>query len=243
MNYSKDVLLSLAKESHYLTGPLEKALRLLSVLDRVFGERTLGPKLVLKGGTAINLVYAESKRLSVDIDLDYVGSLEKETTQKDRAEILSFIEKTLIQEGYVCSPLTRDVYALSSRIFYYQNAFGNKDALKIEINYLDRLHVLPTRFLTFSAWGGTHQVSVLAKEEVYGSKIAALLNRAKVRDLYDILGLARSGFNPNDPYFHLAFLCYLALDEMSSSSLRPSLSARPVNLPRRPPRIKTCSIH
>jgi hypothetical protein len=37
----------------------------------------LNRRLVLKGGTAINLFYLDLARLSVDIDLNYVGQIER----------------------------------------------------------------------------------------------------------------------------------------------------------------------
>jgi len=37
----------------------------------------LNTRLVLKGGTAINLFYLDLARLSVDIDLSYIGQIER----------------------------------------------------------------------------------------------------------------------------------------------------------------------
>jgi transcriptional regulator with XRE-family HTH domain len=100
MAYSKQYLSSLSKENLFLEGNLEKALRLLDVLDFLFSDSALSPKLVLKGGTAINLIYAGLPRLSVDIDLDYVGALNAETVKKDRTGIFASIESHLMSDGY-----------------------------------------------------------------------------------------------------------------------------------------------
>ena len=53
----------------------------------------LKDRLVLKGGTAINLFYLELLRLSVDIDLNYIGALDREAMLQDRVELAKHIEQ------------------------------------------------------------------------------------------------------------------------------------------------------
>lgn len=74
--------MSLAKDTDFISYNLEKVLRLGDTLDFVFSDERLCKKLVLKGGTAINLCYLDLKRLSVDIDFDYVGSIEADLAKK-----------------------------------------------------------------------------------------------------------------------------------------------------------------
>lgn len=52
---------------------IEKVLRLLRILENFFTHPALRDKYVLKGGTALNLFYFDLPRLSVDIDLNYLG--------------------------------------------------------------------------------------------------------------------------------------------------------------------------
>lgn len=47
--------------------------------------------------------------------------------------------------GYNLSVSPRMSYALLSFQFYYTNAWGNKDKIKVEINFLDRVHILPLK--------------------------------------------------------------------------------------------------
>jgi len=61
---------------------LEKVFRLLSLLETLRSNAYLRPRVALKGGTALNLFLFDVPRLSVDIDLNYVGS-------GDRATMLS----------------------------------------------------------------------------------------------------------------------------------------------------------
>jgi len=69
---SKEALLKEAKEKGYKPEILEKVYRLLDTLQQFTSIPYLKERLVLKGGTALNLFYFDSMpRLSVDIDLNY----------------------------------------------------------------------------------------------------------------------------------------------------------------------------
>jgi predicted nucleotidyltransferase component of viral defense system len=214
MNYSRSRLHALSKQSSFLEANLEKVLRLLDILDLLFQETTLSGKLVLKGGTAINLCFSPIRRLSVDIDLDYIGSSALEIAKKERPEILNCLERRLSQEGYSFLAPSREGYALSSRSFSYRNAFGNKDVLKIEINFLDRVHLFNPEQRHFSFLGTEHHALVLQKEELYGSKVAALLDRTKPRDLYDVFQLAKNDILLEEDDFRRALVFYLSMDDI-----------------------------
>ena len=56
---------------------LEKLLRLRELLTEFHKHPFLRGKLVLKGGTALNLFYLDLARLSVDIDLNYVAHVDR----------------------------------------------------------------------------------------------------------------------------------------------------------------------
>ena len=58
---------------------LEKVIRLRQLLIEFHKHPFLQGRLVLKGGTAINLFYFDLARLSVDIDLNYIGQIERES--------------------------------------------------------------------------------------------------------------------------------------------------------------------
>ena len=53
---------------------LEKGLRLLSLLEAVRSHPFLGSRVALQGGTALNLFLFDLPRLSIDMDLNYVGT-------------------------------------------------------------------------------------------------------------------------------------------------------------------------
>lgn len=167
-------------------------MRLADILEFVFTSRWKD-KLALKGGTAINLFYRELPRLSVDIDLDYIGDT-KEEMEKDKEELWNFLQMALFQKNYSLSPQSKRYFALDSAVFQYINNAGNRDNIKIEINYLDRKHVLPLceKPIRTPVAESEVNVKVLSSCELYGSKLAALIGRCKPRDIYDVYGLIES---------------------------------------------------
>lgn len=167
-------------------------MRLADILEFLFASKWKD-KLALKGGTAINLFYRELPRLSVDIDLDYIGDT-KEEMEKDKEEMWTFLQMALFQKNYSFSPQSKRYFALDSAVFQYINNAGNRDNIKIEINYLDRKHILPLSdkpIKTFAIESDVN-VKVLSACELYGSKLAALIGRCKPRDIYDVYGLIES---------------------------------------------------
>ena len=58
---------------------IEKVYRLTEILKELSEIDSIKRNVVLKGGTAINFLYFDIPRLSVDIDLDYIGSVKQKT--------------------------------------------------------------------------------------------------------------------------------------------------------------------
>ena len=57
---------------------VEKVFHLLNLLNSLNSHPFLKGKWVLKGGTALNMFILNLPRLSVDIDLNYIGALDRE---------------------------------------------------------------------------------------------------------------------------------------------------------------------
>src|SRR2546429_8835466 len=83
----------------------------------------LRERLVLKGGTAVSLFFLELPRLSVDIDLNYVGQLNREEMQRERPEIVKAAEQICQVLGYKLQRGADD-YALTEWFLTYQNHAG-----------------------------------------------------------------------------------------------------------------------
>lgn len=214
MKFSNQYINSLKDKTGFNAANIEKVLRLLDVLDFINnGELLKRFKLVLKGGTAINLAFTNLMRLSVDIDLDYVGVLDKEQTIKDRAEIVNIIDQFMVRNEYVISRKTRESAILVSRTYGYTNAFENKDVIKLDINFIDRVHITPDIIKKCECLGKEVTLLTPSKEELIAMKITALLSRSKPRDLYDTIKLKEvESFNKNK--IRKLVLFYLSIDNI-----------------------------
>ena len=196
MNYSKQYINEIAQKSGFLANNTEKVIRLLDVLKFIDEElNRISHQLILKGGTAINLIYTNLTRLSVDIDLDYVGSLEKEQTLKDRERILESLDNYMLKEGYSVSSKSRGSAILASRTYAYINAYGNRDNIKVEINFIDRIHILPIVNRKINHFDKEVMIQAPLEEELFAMKICALIDRSKPRDLYDTFRLKNDFLN------------------------------------------------
>jgi hypothetical protein len=110
----------------------------------------------------------------------------RESINKD---LLNF----MLTQNYVLSPQTKNPHSLDSFSFYFQNSAGNRDSIRIEINYSMRNHVLPIekRKVNIELSGINFEVNTLSILELFGSKIKALIDRTAARDLYDVNNMIR----------------------------------------------------
>lgn len=79
---------------------VDKVERLLDLLDEMERHPSLKGKLALHGGTAINLFMLDVPRLSVDIDVSYIGSVSREGMLADKPRIEAGIETVARALGY-----------------------------------------------------------------------------------------------------------------------------------------------
>ena len=84
---SREQLHRAAAASGFQVESYEKVLVLVRLLEALRTHPFLGPRMALKGGTAVNLFVLDFPRLSVDIDLNYVGSADRATMLAERPRI------------------------------------------------------------------------------------------------------------------------------------------------------------
>lgn len=185
----------MAKELGFVRDTLEKVCRLTAVLKFMESDDLLSEAIALKGGTAINLTIFDLPRLSVDIDLDYCRSIDREKMLADRDIITDKISKYMNANGYTLSPKSKNYHALDSFVYEYVNCGGVKDNIKIEINYMLRCHVLPVARREVKLPWNEEKITVLsvAPLEIFASKTVALLTRTAPRDLYDMYNMVKYG--------------------------------------------------
>lgn len=193
-NY-KEYIIKLAKETGFIRSTLEKVYRLLNVLEWINSRPDLKDLLALKGGTAINTAVFNFPRLSVDIDLDFTQNIKKEQMLKEREKIHNVLVRYLIANNYrINLEKSKNVHALDSIIAEYIDIKGNIDNIKIEINFMDRVHILKTKKMKVNTdvfINNQFIIHCLNPIEIYATKICALLDRTTARDLFDVYTLIK----------------------------------------------------
>ena len=181
-----------AREYGFNRDTFEKVIRLRTILDFINSQEYMRKHLLLKGGTAINLTVFNIPRLSVDIDLDFIPNLTREETINEREQLTELLKGYMSEQGYTLSDASRFSHSLDAFHYNYVNAAGNKDMIKIEINYSLRTHVLPAEDRAFvtDAFGESIKVRTVASMEIFAAKTNALISRAAARDLYDFCNMA-----------------------------------------------------
>ena len=200
IEYNKIQLGRIAQQYGFVRDTFEKVLRLKEILKFMNNEPYLQEHLVLKGGTAINMVIFNLPRLSVDIDMDYIPNVTKDEMAEDREKIAAILKEYMDMEGYQLSTASRFNFSLDAFHYQYQNSAGNMDNIKIELNYSLRSHVLKpikTEILT-DVFEERFEIRTLAPMEVFAAKTNALISRAAARDLYDFNNMVYYGLFDSD---------------------------------------------
>lgn len=99
MNISLERLQDEARRTGFRAEILEKVLRLMAMLDGLRSHPYLKGRLALKGGTALNLFLFDIPRLSVDIDLNYIGAVERDTMLAEKPNIAQAVEAVCQRES------------------------------------------------------------------------------------------------------------------------------------------------
>lgn len=207
---NKDVN-KIALSSNFNRNATEKVLRLYSILNYI-NSSVFKDELVLKGGTAINLFLLNLPRLSVDIDLDYNLNASRDLMLERRKEIDNFIRSYMKDEGYYLTDKSKFTHSLDSYSYAFNTTSGSKDNLKIEINYSDRAHVLNiVNSISSNNLGEIVTFNHLAKEELIGSKLSALLSRTTPRDVYDVYNIFNTIDSLNITFIKKISIFYLCL--------------------------------
>lgn len=229
--YSKAEIERVAREQNYTVNNVEKILRLSFILNDLNVMPEFKGKLLLKGGTAINLIaFDELPRLSVDLDLDFAENLSKERMQEEREKINRPLDKYCQENGYLKSG--RCSFSLDSFSLFYTTATGSRDKLKLDINYHNRCHILEGEVseipFPFSMKDGVLTVAHVAVTELFAGKIKAFYERCKPRDIYDIYSLAKSGILSSQEERNLLRQCIVFYSTLGNIE-HPELLEQDVN--------------
>lgn len=185
--YNKTEVGRMAQQHGFVRDTFEKVLRLKEILLYINSHEYLREHLLLKGGTAINLSIFNLPRLSVDIDMDYTPNNKREDMQRMREKITALITAYMESEGYHFLESSRFTHSLDAFHFQYRNCGGNKDMIKLELNYSLRAHIFEPvhRRIMSDVFDDTGTIRMVAPMEIFAAKGNALISRAAARDLYD----------------------------------------------------------
>jgi len=162
---------------------IEQDLIICRALVALFNDEYLAKHLAFRGGTALHKLYITPQiRFSEDIDLVQINAEPiKETIERVRQALL-FLGKPVIKQKAHNNTLVFRFYSEIPPIIPIR--------LKIEINCREHFNVLGLSQYDFSIenqwFTGNCKITTYYLEELLGTKLRALYQRRKGRDLFDL---------------------------------------------------------
>jgi len=187
---------------------VEKVIQLLHLLDSLNRHPFLKGRWTLKGGTALNMFVMDFPRLSVDIDLNYTGAVERETMLAERPKIEQAVQAVCSREGFTITRMPTE-HAGGKWRLTYASSIQEGGNLELDINFMLRIPLWPPVRRDSVPVGGVTctQIQVLDIHELAAGKLAALMARHVSRDLYDAHGLLTRQ-SLDDDKLRLGFVVY-----------------------------------
>ncbi len=186
MQISKTELFQQATKTRFQPDILEKVWRLMTLLEAINKDAYLESRLALVGGTSLNLFIFRLPRLSVDIDLNYVGSGDRDVMLSEKAIIEQTLEALIARLGYSVRRI-QPGHKSTQWFLKYPSVVNYTGSLQIDLNYMNRVPLWDTQKCASHAIG-EHIISdirLMNTYDILGSKIAALLDRKTARDFFD----------------------------------------------------------
>lgn len=175
----------------------ELDMRLLNALNVIYSDKFLASRLYLKGGTAINKLYLQkTARLSVDLDFNSIGR--KEDVMAERNKVRDKIMLLLREQDEDYIMKKKDTYEQTTIKVGYAPVFGpSKQYMKLEISNIERFPVLGKAMKEFKVPDSEDiiKINTYVIEELIATKLRALYDRLKGRDIYDLYFLSSFDFD------------------------------------------------
>jgi predicted nucleotidyltransferase component of viral defense system len=212
VKFSPSEILSVAELTGFRAEIVEKVLHLLNLLNVLNSHPYLKGKLALKGGTALNLFVLNIPRLSVDIDLNYVGALDLDKMLSDRPKIEQALHAVFSREGFT-SKRVPDEHAGGKWRLSGPSFTGQSSNLEVDLNFMFRLPLWDIRYADSHPLGDfqARNIPVLDLHELAAGKLAALFSRRQARDLFDCHQILRLGKLDRER-LRLGFVVYGAMN-------------------------------
>lgn len=161
---------------------IEQDMIISRALVELYSNPNIKEKLIFRGGTALNKLFMNpAARYSEDIDLVQI-----------KAEPIGIMIDIIrdVLNPWLGEP-KRKLTERSAKLLYAYRAIGGIPAkLKLEINTTEHINILPIQTISFSMqsnwFSGSCEISTYALEELLATKLRALYQRRKGRDLFDL---------------------------------------------------------
>jgi predicted nucleotidyltransferase component of viral defense system len=191
--FSKEYLQNLSRKTGFLAESLQKQMTLLDILREIGRNALLKKKFALKGGTSLNLFWFPLPRLSVDIDLNYIGSHDRQEMLTDRTSVEQELKKLIQSRGITIQHAPSDEHAGAKWRLRSPSSFGGHFTLELDLNYMMRIPVYGIREKEPYQMDEDYSFifSSVSFEELFAGKIKALLERSAARDLFDVFMLTK----------------------------------------------------
>lgn len=162
---------------------VEQDLVISRALVEIFSDDFLRENLAFRGGTALHKLYLNpAPRYSEDIDLAQIKSGPIKPIMQRLNEVITFFEEP--RKTQVRGHGTKALYCFTSE---YEDI---RLRLKLEINCKEHFNVLDWVNFPFkvdSEWfSGSAEIRTYSINELLGTKLRALYQRSKGRDLFDL---------------------------------------------------------
>ncbi len=162
---------------------IEQDLIISRTLVEIFSDDFLRKNLAFRGGTALHKLYLNpAPRYSEDIDLVQITEGPIKPIMKRLGEVITFFEED--RRTQVRGHGAKALYRFTSE---YE---GIRMRLKLEINCKEHFNVLEWVDFPFEVknewFAGKAQIKTYNIHELLGTKLRALYQRSKGRDLFDL---------------------------------------------------------
>ncbi len=162
---------------------VEQDLIICRALVAIYSDEFLSSRLAFRGGTALHKLYLSPQlRYSEDIDLVQVNPEPAGPIIDRLREVLSFLGRPTIKQKRNNNTLVFRVDSTDLPVVSLR--------LKVEINCREHFNVLGLERVDFSVasqwFTGNCQIITYKLDELIGTKVRALYERRKGRDLFDL---------------------------------------------------------
>ncbi len=162
---------------------IEQDLVICRALVHIFSDDYLAGQLAFRGGTALHKLYLQpQRRYSEDIDLVQI-------TNGPFGEVMDRLKEVL---SFLGSPVRKQKQNNNTLVFRFDSEIQPVQTLRLKVETNCREHFAvfgwaKKEFSVQSTWfSGNCNITTYQLEELLGTKLRALYQRRKGRDLYDL---------------------------------------------------------